>query len=382
MALDDVLVSESSLYAISDAIRAKLGVSTRYKPAEMGPAIKSISMAGLPEWTITGDMEKFNYRGRLDAVIPTFEGKLTTADITNLDDGFVNSKLERIPFSINFQQGEISYYSRTMSQSLFQGCDRLLELPDMSGSPHSTMSWLFNCELVRSIPDSWCDLNFYSANVDTSANSPKMASTFRNCYSLRSIPEGFLKKLYNSSTSTNSNNTMFDNCYALDEIVGFRGPNSSPSSNLLNHFYNLNHLKRFVFDMENGMPRVQNWGEQIVDLTQNTGYSSSPANFIGYNSGITPDKEVKDDATYQALKNDADWFTADVNYSRYNHDSAVETINSLPDCSAYIASSGKSMNTIKFTGASGANTDGGAINTLTEEEIAVATAKGWTVSLV
>jgi hypothetical protein len=39
-------------------------------------------------------------------------------------------------------------------------------------------------------------------------------------------------------------------------------------------------------------------------------------------------------------------------------------------------------NTIKFKGASGAKTDGGAINTLTEEEIAVAAAKGWTVSLV
>ena len=39
-------------------------------------------------------------------------------------------------------------------------------------------------------------------------------------------------------------------------------------------------------------------------------------------------------------------------------------------------------NTIKFNGAAGSATDGGAINTLTEEEIAVATAKGWTVSLV
>ena len=38
--------------------------------------------------------------------------------------------------------------------------------------------------------------------------------------------------------------------------------------------------------------------------------------------------------------------------------------------------------TIKFRGEAGSATDGGAINTLTEEEIAVATAKGWTVTLV
>ena len=100
-----------------------------------------------------------------------------------------------------------------------------------------------------------------------------------------------------------------------------------------------------------------------------------------YNSGITADKQVVDDATYQALKNDPDWFTIDVNYSRYNHDSAVNTINSLPDTSAYLAAN-SGTNTIKFKGESGKLTDGGAINTLTETEIAVATAKGWTVSFV
>ena len=100
-----------------------------------------------------------------------------------------------------------------------------------------------------------------------------------------------------------------------------------------------------------------------------------------FNSGITADKEVTDATTYAALKNDPDWFTCDVAYSRYNHDSAVATINSLPDTSAYLAANGGN-NTIMFTGAAGSATDGGAINTLTQEEIAVATAKGWTVTLV
>ena len=68
-------------------------------------------------------------------------------------------------------------------------------------------------------------------------------------------------------------------------------------------------------------------------------------------------------------------------YSRYNHTSAVNTINSLPDTSAYLATAG-GTNTIKFKSNAGSATDGGAISNLTEEEIAVATAKGWTVSLV
>lgn len=63
------------------------------------------------------------------------------------------------------------------------------------------------------------------------------------------------------------------------------------------------------------------------------------------------------------------------NYSLYNHDSAVETINSLPDCS------GCAAQTIKFRGSAGSAYNK-AINTLTDEEIAVATAKNWTVALV
>ena len=84
---------------------------------------------------------------------------------------------------------------------------------------------------------------------------------------------------------------------------------------------------------------------------------------------------VTDAASYAALKDETDWWTSIAEYSRYNHDSAVETINSLPDVSS------GSSNTIVFYGIEGANTEGGAINTLTEEELAIATAKGWTVSI-
>jgi hypothetical protein len=66
----------------------------------------------------------------------------------------------------------------------------------------------------------------------------------------------------------------------------------------------------------------------------------------------------------------------DISVSRYNRNSAVNTINSLPNISL------GSNNIVQFNGASGSSTDGGAINTMTEEEIAVAVAKGWTVSFV
>lgn len=115
----------------------------------------------------------------------------------------------------------------------------------------------------------------------------------------------------------------------------------------INTFYNCYSLSRITFETNaDGSPIVAQWQDQTIDLTHYVGYSGT---------------------------------TTSMQDSVYNHDSAVETINSLPDTSAYLASAG-GTNTIKFKGGSGSATASGAINTLTEEEIAVATAKGWTVT--
>lgn len=122
------------------------------------------------------------------------------------------------------------------------------------------------------------------------------------------------------------------------------------------------------------------WSNQNISF-ENSGYcfnSSTETTMLKYNPDMK-NKKVSNDATYQALKNDPDWYSSDINYSRYNRISAINTINSLPDTSEQVALTGK-PNRIRFKGQAGALTDGGAINTLTEEEIAVATAKGWTVA--
>ena len=58
----------------------------------------------------------------------------------------------------------------------------------------------------------------------------------------------------------------------------------------------------------------------------------------------------------------------------------METINSLPVVQK-ASSTDNNTFIIKFKGNAGSATDGGAINTMTEEEIAVATSRGWTVTL-
>ena len=172
-------------------------------------------------------------------------------------------------------------------------------------------------------------------------------------------------------------------CTSLDELINLPilYTKATWTSNAFNNtFYACSRLKDVTFALNNGTPYTVTWKNQVIDLSYYVGYAESKSDILsGLNNGITKDKEVKDATSYRLLKNDPDWFTINVNYSRYNHDSAVRTINSLPDTSAYLASDG-GTNTIKFKGASGTNTDGGAISNLTESEIAVATAKGWTVT--
>ena len=171
---------------------------------------------------------------------------------------------------------------------------------------------------------------------------------------------------------------MCSGCYVLDEITSLAvNTTVTYTSNVFDSIVNMCYrLKNFTFEAG----KTVNWRNQTIDLTR-VGYGLNDNHALS--AGIPTSKRVYDDATYQALKDDPDWYANSMAmaYSRYNHDSAVATINSLPDTSAYLAANGGS-NTIKFKGAAGSATDGGAINTLTEEEIAVATAKGWTVTLV
>jgi len=346
--------------------------------------------ADLPEevFVITGNCSYRFAQNGWNWFIEKYEDKITTKDITNCQCMFNScSEITNIPFDLNLKEG--------VSNNLYNlfYMSNITEAPRVRGNlPLQTSNYtnalnltgiFYGCQRLRNIPADWFDSfggdEFWASRKLYSGETPNM---FYNCYSLRKHPN--LDKLATSHTTPYScfYSSAFYNCYTLNEIVDMPVCGTFITNGFTNTFLNCNRLKRITFKTnDDGSVQVANWKTQTIDLSGYIGMTNSDLNIKNYNSGITADKAVTDDATYQALKNDPDWFTTNINYNRYNHDSAVATINSLPDTSAYLATAG-GTNTIKFKGASGALTDGGAINTLTEEEIAVATAKGWTVTLV
>lgn len=216
-----------------------------------------------------------------------------------------------------------------------------------------------------------------------------MSNIFAGCYSMRSIPYDLLKNIkHPKSTSYNSSHlhSMFQLCSTLDEIDGLNPTTSTMTSNMFattfNHCYRLKRIK-FLMN-EDGTPFTASWKNQTIDLSKYVGwagYSNADQKILNYNSGITADKEVgTGKGSYAALKNDPDWWSREFGFSRFGHDAAVEFINSLPDTEAYLVSQNASNNIVKFYTNAGMYIDGGGVSNLTEEEIAVAAAKGWTIS--
>lgn len=363
------------LSAIGVAIREKTGKTDLISLDDMPTEIRAISGGGggieVEPIVLTGQCQYTCACELASAYIEKFGNTITTKNIETTQYMFHYFEGSSIPFELNMRNTTHNM-QRTFQYS------NITEPPKINNAQPSSVSYMFYyCTDLRNIPEDWVDTWDFTPLHSTSGTCNYM---FHGDHSLRKIPANLLKNIWSKGTSATyvPYNYGWSYCYSLDELVGLPVQQASLTSNRCNDMvYSCYRLKNLTFEVnEDGSPKTANWKSQIIDLSIYLGYVASLNYLLNYNSGITADKEVKDDITYQALKNDPDWFTLNVAYSRYNHDSAVETINSLPDTSAY------GTNTIKFKGAAGSATDGGAINTLTEEEIAVATAKGWTVTFV
>ena len=431
------LIETETLSSIGTAIRSKTGETTNYKPSQMAEAINSIKTGGadLPEegLVLSGNLAFYNYGGHWDWFINTYGDRMSTENISNLQSAFMNSSCE-IPFEINLTKdgnmtlqldnafnganiSEVPVINGNIEKAVdaFSGCKatrfrsdlyfvdssvncvgifssmtNLLELPYLYNlKTYNYLNSMFaGCIKIKSIPADYADT--------WAIRRTEALSDFSGCYSLRSIPTGVLNKLFSNCISYTYN---FENCYALETIEGF--PVTTARYGAVADGYSTTELtpveittNMFKFYNNGGRPynflwqcgrltkftfaettEDVKWSNQLIHFTD-VGYDSNAAIVDTGRGEFTLENQVYDDATYAALKDNPDWWTADINYSRYNKVSALETIASLPDTSAF------GTNIIMFRSAQGSKTDGGSIGSMTAEEIATAAAKGWTVSLI
>ena len=294
--------------------------------------------------TFTGDCSYLFYQGHFSWILEHYTSLLSFFNIENADSCFYSLKTDVDLTNLTFYMKDSG--RNNILDSMFAKSN-IQHLPHIVGKVDDC-SYIFYYSNMKSIPD-----NFFDDFIFSKPNSYiNCSSMFCGCNNLTKVPSLKAFKQLQSTRVPSSEYysfyyQLFNGCNNLQEIRDLPivyGINSEGKINLLAGMVQITQkLSSFTFE-PNQTARLSN---QMLYLSR-TGYN--------YDYSL---KYIKD--------------------SVYNHDSAVETINSLPDTSAFLAEAG-GTNTIQFHSDQGANTEGGAIGNLTAEEIAVAAAKGWTVA--
>lgn len=325
---------------------------------------------GVSEILLSGYQYPYGFYGAKKIVNQIGDIKIKTQGLCgNFSNYFYHMYDEDINLEFNFDDYQNHYASYMFAESFIHYPPRLNNF-----SPNNLdIFWqAFNLKEVRdSDLDTW---------IKREALSPG-SQIFMYCFSLRSISKKFWdffpRVNYNGAYDCGYNYLCYGCCslrkaedlpvVELDNPEEFEWDSESFFYGMLD---SCSSLSKITFEH---VDKTVNWYNQNLNIQ--CGYGG----YYGY-ADLDQDEywgeeyEVTDAESYNRLKNTDNWWTQLEQYSRYNRTSAVETINSLPDTVG--------PNTITFNGNAGSLTDGGAINTMTEEEIAVATNKGWTVVIV
>ena len=375
----DYLIKDTTLTNIADAIRAKKSSTDTYTPAEMATAISSIETGGgggeltEEDLTFTGDLRYFNYYGRMSKLIKKYGSKMKFNSVNNLSNAFQGND----PLNSDFSNWTIDLYKCNLEQC-FASHGSITAFPKLQGTVVSLKNLFQFSDTLELIPDDLfpADTEFIYKEWGQNYNG-----IFHRCDNLKKLPLWFknmtftVNKDYNYNTYSTVYASTFYDCRNLKELTLPIIPSPAKlRDNCFNStFQNVRSMRKFVFAPPPAGNEAVLWTHQTINLADNE---------CGYNSSASGSKVIYDDETYNLYKNDPDARVRTLEYSFYNHDSALETIRSLPYAQFVDIPQSQLQNVIKFYGKSGEKTDGGAINTLTTAEIAIATNKGWTVSFV
>ncbi len=402
MAINKVVLGDETLIDLTnDTVTADSLLEGKTAHDKSGELITGTMTSGgsLPSFTFSGDISYFNYCGVWNNVIEALGDNLTLSGVTDAEWAFGSDTIGNRPSTFP----TISLTKPTQNNSgfgidlnsLYRNAQNLTSVPTITASStvYAYIMGMFNgCYRLTSISaDNFNWLKGFgeriSYDIDKINSYPGI---FYSCYRLRTIDENFWAKLQNSGSNATRTYIYLVNavnsCFTLDEfnyphLAGVNIADENKGNIFTGTFSRCFRLKTINLNTSGSTydnaiySNLNTTYQPTIDLTNYVGYAENWVNLANY--GIPEGKEVIDATTYAELKNDPDWWTKSVAYSRYNHDSAVVTLNSLP---SFKDSNGKGV--IKFKGEAGSATDGGAINTLTDAEIAVATAKSWTVTLV
>ena len=381
----NVLVEETSLSNIASAIRGKNGSTAVYKPGEMAAAITNLPTGG-------GDTETITFNTDISFLFASDGGSALYEAVKNKNLVFTNIRYGRgvfygmstndtiTPFTIHLLRGMYNTPGNVDFRGFYEGSSVVSNIvidPPIEGASGVEFQNFFAKSRLKNIDFSCIDTNY-----PIFGQSCAMGLFSESGY-LRSINFTNSPNKYFAGNNIQYDGTFY-HCFDLDSIEDLYTTRQTIFSG--GTFNNCSHLAKLTFKTVSTTNTKNPYYGSDIDLSTvgyytnvSEGYISNSALHYGNDPLFAKSlvrqnaaKEITNATTYAKLKNDPDAWTTNVAYSRYNKTSAKETLTSLP----YI----NETHTIKFNGEAGSATDGGAIENLTSSEIAVATAKKWTVA--
>lgn len=363
-----------------------LGITAHDKSGELITGTMESGGINEEDLKFSGGLSYFGNDGRLDNLIEHNFDKIKIGWVENdgtkhgvlaFDNGFSDSSLSRFPPIIIYGA------QYTSLESAFSNCKNLTELPIFNTTPYTgaigNIRFMFsNCYSITQIPSGYLSNQAIALNEYA---SDTFSGVFWDCFKLEEMNDGsFLQ--YGKDYSN-----MFNTCCSLRKLEGIVLNNNRTMKydEFISTFDNCAMLSSLVFNSP-GDYKMKN---QEIDLTT-CGYSTDKdgkykSKYSTYTFQLPFVKKVFNETSYERLKNTADWWTADVAYSKYDRQSAIATMNSLPDTRKYIdtLTGYGNENIIKFKkGAGSAKGDLYNMSNLTDAEKDIAFSKGWTVKLI
>ena len=298
-------------------------------------------------WPILQSVPAFDFTGRTSAIqlfyyctSLRYIGNITgTERVTDMSSMFYNCEnLVSIP---QMDTSKVKYMT-----SMFKYCKSLTSIPQLDTSNVTDMSDMFsNCSSLTSIPQ-----------LDTS-NVTNMYNMFYYCESLTSIPQ-----LDTSNVTTMS--SMFYNCSSLTSIPQL---DTSKVTSTYDMFYYCKSLTSIPQLDTSNVTTMSSMFSNCSSLTSIPLLDCSSITSTGALFGYSDLNKLTDLGGFKDLK--VSWSSKFLDrVPNATVESLMNVINNLYDLTA----NGLSGQTLKFGTTN--------LNKLTDEQKAVATAKGWTLT--
>lgn len=339
---EKVVITKKKLDAIGDALREKREESIQYPLDDMPQAIRDIQGGG-GDFTIS-DASYLFYGG---ARINNYESIMSLLkDVTNTSYMFFSADDNKVFEDLDLSMLDTSKVTNmnSMFRQLNISC---LDISSLDTGNVTDMSYMFNNMSV-------CKSIIFGEKFDTSKVT-NMSNMFYN-----NGIENIDLSIFNTSKCTNMS-SMFGSCQKLSGTLNFDTIDTS-----------------LVTDMSSIFSSCRNI-EEILNLSA----PKKAGITIGFPNGTSTTRYALKRLTFKTDLPEGVYSirsAISIKYCSIERSGMIEMFNSLPDITA--ANVGTSYKKITITGnpcLTGILPDGTACETLTDEDRAIATAKGWTL---